>query len=354
MNFNFKDKQSVNEKQETNNHIEDDDEDSKDYVYVDDDFELEDVDESSASQSNSRSAFYKKHRVQNIRQKKVQKTLVKDGIMRPHSASHLTRTASNFVPTGIHSSSNNNIDLATNLTRSNTDLNTFNGHHHPTSKAGLNIFNKDKISRAQQKLQKQIDYDSENDQMPIKLGSDSDSNELEALHANARNKSSAVATASAIAAAAPSSGLRSLSSIGLMTTSVSKLPSAESGNATNRVSSSASLKCFSTHSLPRSRSRSRTPTASSSAASSSEFVASSNSYRSATVSSTNKSTNSLGSGEMVNVALAGANDTLINPHSSITSTSTQYHTISASLASNFIKSSLIGSGSGSKKKSSFY
>ncbi len=249
---------------------------SQDYIYVDDELEIEE--ESRDKNKTVKNNFYKKYRAQNIRQKKQLHKSPQD------------------------SSSNKNLIII-------------------PPKSGLNL--------KQQELQKQIDYDSENDQMPIKLMSDSDelsseTGSLNQLRIGTQDQNSKTS----------SSGLKSMSTIGMNGQYNSSLAGTSSSSSNSNSLRSTSTNCFSTtnstttNSLSRSRSRSRSGTASS---------ASSDSYRGATISSIMKSHENFNNNHAIS---SNSGKEYVGVSHSVSSTSTQYK----SLINNMFQ----------KKKPSFY
>ncbi|CAF0943496.1 unnamed protein product [Brachionus calyciflorus] len=251
----------------------------KDYVYVDDNQESQ--------------THFKKY--QNIRQKKTQKNFkLINSQPRPHSASNLIRSTSNFITT-------TQSEKSLILTRSNTNVNSKQLDNIMKPKTNLSIY---KTSLSKQSL-----YEND-EETPIKLESDSDEVMSEI---SSKSSSGKLRTNSSVLNGSTRSG----SSIGIKT-----------------VSSSNSAFC--TNSLP----RSRTPNGSS--------MNSEHSYRSATLSSINKSVNS--SGENIHLSVSSN----FNPQNSVSTTSTQYHPIGSNVGTNLIKNSVPPLPQQPKKKSIYY
>lgn len=275
---------------------------------MDDDDQLDDIDSASGQNKNS---YFKKYRTQNIRQKKTQKQLTsKVHPQRPHSASNLIRSSSNFIPNGQTSSQDKN------LTRSNTNINTESATRRQLNsdimkpKTNLSIY-KDKTSLSKQSL-----FENDADEAPIRLCSDSDDLASESSKVSSKASHPTLRSASSVINGSTRSG----SSLGMKTTN------------------SSSTSAFSTNSLP----RSRTPNGS---YMNSEFMGSStHSYRSATLSSINKSAHS--SNENIHIS----NSSTINGITQYSTASTQYHPISTNIG----KSSTLPHKPDGKKKTVFY
>lgn len=257
-----------------------DDLNDKDCIYVDDCEIMEE-----------KGTFFKKY--QNIRQKKTQKNFARQlTAQRPHSASNLTRSSSNFVPT----QGEKNLSLA----RSNTNINS----RQPSvdimkPKTNLNVY---KTSLSRQSL---FETDEE---LPIKLEFDSD----EVMSEMSGKSSTKTRTSSSNL----NGSIRSSSSLGIKT-----------------VSSSTSA--FYSHSLPRSRTPNR---------SIGSDIISSGHYRSPTLSSINKSVSSSTENVQCN----------FNPQNSVSTTSTHYYSISSNIGSNLVKNSAPPLPQQPKKKNVFY
>lgn len=257
---------------------------NKDCIYVDD-CEIISMEE--------KGTFFKKY--QNIRQKKTQKNFSRQlTAQRPHSASNLIRSSSNFAPT----QGEKNLSLA----RSNTNINTRQLNADIMKpKTNLNIY---KTSLSRQSL-----FDND-DELPIKLEFDSDEvmSEMSGKSCG-KNRSFSNLNGSS----------RSSSSLGAKT-----------------VSSNASAFC--SQSLPRSRTPNRSI--------GSDMIGSGHSYRSPTLSSINKSVTS--STENVQQS------TNFNPQNSISTTSTHYYSINSNIGSNLVKNSAPPLPQQPKKKNIFY
>ncbi|RNA43433.1 hypothetical protein BpHYR1_039728 [Brachionus plicatilis] len=262
-----------------------DDLNDKDCIYVDD-CEILSMEE--------KGTFFKKY--QNIRQKKTQKNFAKQiTAQRPHSASNLTRSTSNFVPT----QGEKNLYLA----RSNTNINSRQLNADIMKpKTNLNVY-KTNVSR-----QSLFENDEE---LPIKLEFDSDEvmSELSCKSSGKTRASSSNLNGST----------RSSSSLGIKT-----------------VSSNTSAFC--SHSLPRSKTPNRST--------GSDMIGSGHSYRSPTLSSINKSVGS--SSENVHLS------SNFNPQNSVSTTSTHYYSISSNMGTNLLKNSAPPLPQQPKKKNVFY